>query len=270
MPQDIPVEASETLAFTPPSLEDHDPKPVFMLRAMTSRDKRFHARMIRENRLHLHRPADFRAAIEAGLKAMWDEASFDQHFPRIKAYWEQRDEFEQQLADEPDLVWTFDADEERKISDLIRHVEDNWPEIGRMYADNAEFGELMAPIIVAITVKNWTSFHTPRTLDRGYLTLECAEELMAQLEKLDAAAATELFVACTKRMTLEKDEEKNSASPSPSAMTPPPSNPMTTSVEADGTSPASASSTETPASESETSIGNSSGSTANAIEELPA
>jgi len=270
VPQDIPVEASEMLAFTPPSLEDHDPKPVFMLRAMTGRDKRFHARLIRENRLRRHTVEDFRREIETGLRQAWDEEAFEQHFPRIKVYWEQRDEFDLQLADNPDLVWSFHAEEERAILSMIRHVENSWPPIGEMYADNAEFAELLAPIMVAVTVKSWTGFSAPRRLDRGYLTLECAERLLEMLDSADQQAGGELFIACARRMTLDKDEAKNSASPSPSETTPPASTPMTTSAEADGKSPASAHSSETHENSSETSIGNSSGSTANAIEELPA
>lgn len=270
MPQDIPLEASETLAFTPPSLEDHDPKPVFMLRAMTGRDKRFHARLIRENRLRRHTVEDFRREIETGLRQAWDEEAFEQHFPRIKAYWEQRDEFELQLADDPDIVWSFHAEEERSILSMIRHVENSWPPIGEMYADNAEFAELLAPIMVAVTVKSWTGFDAPRKLDRGYLTLECAELLLEKLDAERPQAGSEMFIACARRMTLDKEEAKNSESPSPSEMIPPASTPTTTSPETDGTSPASAPSSKTPATSSETSIGNSSDSTVNATEELPA
>ena len=55
MPQEIPVEASETLVFTPPALENMDPQPTFVLRAMTGRDKRFHLRLYREDVLDLAR-----------------------------------------------------------------------------------------------------------------------------------------------------------------------------------------------------------------------
>ena len=100
--------------------------------------------------------------------------------------------------------------------------------------------------MVAVTVKRWTGFSAPRRLDRGYLTLECAERLLEMLDSADQQAGSELFIACARRMTLDKDEAKNSESPSPSEMTPPASNPTTTSSETDGTSPASASSSETP------------------------
>jgi len=267
VPQDIPVEASETLAFTPPSLEDHDPKPVFMLRAVTSRDKRFYRKLMRSETSAYGIDA-FRREFIAGLEALSDKASFAKYEPRIRALWERRDEFELQSKDDPDLKWDFDPEEEGLLNVILGEVEAEWRAIKRMKAANADFQEMLAPITIATVVKSWSGFDVRRELSAGYLSLDCAVSLFESLEEQSPLAASELFVACTKRMTLEKDEEKNSASPSPSETTPPASTPMTTSAEADGKSPASAVSTEIPASASETSIGSSSGSTANATEEL--
>ena len=245
MPQDIPVEASETLAFTPPSLEDHDPKPVFMLRAVTSRDKRFYRKLMRSE-TSAHGIDAFRREFITGLQALSDEVSFAKYEPRIRALWERQDEFELQRKDDLDLKWDFDADEEALLTTLLSEVEAEWRPIKRMKAENADFQEMLAPITIATVVKSWSGFDVRRELSGGYLSLDCAVSLFERLEEQNPLAASELFVAATRRMNLDKDEEKNSESPSPSEMTPPASNPTTTSPETDGTSPASASSSETP------------------------
>jgi len=247
VPQDIPVEASETLAFTPPSLEDHDPKPVFILRAMTGRDKRFYRKLMRSE-TSTHGIAAFRREFLAGLQALSDEASFAKYEPRIKALWERQDEFELQRKDDPDLVWDFDPGEEGLLTAMLSEVEAEWRPIKRMKAENADFQEMLAPITIAAVVKSWSGFDVRRELSGGYLSLDCAVALFERLEEESPMAASELFVAAARRMNLEKDEEKNSASPSLSEMTPPVLTPTTTSPETDGTSPASAPSNETPAS----------------------
>lgn len=216
MPQEIPVEASETLVFTPPALADMDPQPKFVLRAMTGRDKRFHLRLYREEGVTLHQGPSFRAETITGLKDLWEPKDFDDYVPRIKAYWEALDDFELQLKDDPDLAWTFDADEEAKVKLILSRIDEAWPPLRRMYADNAEFGQMVVPLMVAAVVKSWAGLDVPMHRDRGYLSVECAEALCEAVSALNPVALSELFVACADRVTLSKEEEKNSASPLPS------------------------------------------------------
>ena len=253
MPQDIPVEASEDLAFTPKSLEDRDQKPVFILRAVTSRDKRYHTRLYRENGLRLHNAEALRREVLDGLKALWTDEQFEQHSPIIKAYWDAQDEFELQFKDDPSLVWAYDAQIEAAISELIGRIEESHAPLRKMIADNAEFGQMLIPVMAAIVIKNWRGISHKRVLDRGYLDLECAEELIDHIEeKFGKEAVTELFLACAGRMRLDEETAGNSASGSPSETTPAAST-ATSTLDSDGPSPASevtgmmAPSSETPA-----------------------
>jgi hypothetical protein len=122
-----------------------------------------------------------------------------------------------------------------------------------MVADNDEFNDLMTILMVATYVKGWTGIDTQLRRAGGYITVDCAETLRDAVNDLerqhdlpDGVAWLELFIACSKRLRLDEETEKNSASPSPSGTTPPASN-ETKASEPAGTSPASASSSETPA-----------------------
>lgn len=245
MPQDIPVEASEVLAFTPPSLANIENPPVFRLRAVSGRDKRFQTRLYRELGLQTHGDEAFRREILTGLKALWTEEDFDKHSPIIKAYWEAQDDFALQAKDEPDLKWEYDADLETGIKTLIEKVIRSHEPLRLMLADNAEFGDMMFIVVVAVALIGWSNFDVKLVKDRGYITTDCVEALMERLGRMceDAgesrdAAWLELAVAATQRQNLGAEEEKNSASPAPSVTSQALSN-ETNASEPDGKSPES-------------------------------
>lgn len=250
-PQDIPLEQSERVDFTPASLKDVPSAPVFVLRSPTRRDERHHRRLIREEGIVRHPEESIRAEIFTALKALWSPEDYDQHAPRIREYFEALDAYRLQLADDPDLTFEWDGEEaiQRVVSDAVR----TWPELRRMTADNAEANEMQAPLIAAVIVESWTGLATRRELDRGYLTTGCAESLIADLGAFEKAnekkhklkagtAALELFVAAMNRLYLSDEEVGNSASPSPSP-SPPTSSPA---KKGRGRSKASASSPATP------------------------
>lgn len=258
MPQDIPLESSDTLVPEIKSLASlGDTAPRFVLRTPTPRDKRFHQRLNNEEGLRHHSPEAIRAEILTGLKALWTEEQFAEHAPRIQAYWTELEDFQLQLRDDPDLEWTFDPALEKSINGLISKVGQSWRPLRAMLADNAEFAEMSFVLMVAIVVKDFSNLtlKTPREMDRGYLTVDTAYAIRDALwaledkHKLDKGVAwLELSAACTSRMYLDEDEEKNSESPSPSK-TPPALSSETSTLETDGKSPASAPSSATPASE---------------------
>jgi hypothetical protein len=252
VPQDIPFEASETLDFTPDCFKDIEGAPSFVLRTGTSREKRFHARLNREEGVMYHSDIAIRREIENGLKALWEEEAFDKHMPIIRQYWDALDQFAAQYKLDDTLKWEYDPTVEAGVYELIEKVTSNWAPLRRMRADNADFGDMVIPLLAAVIVKSWKGLDTVRRLDRGYLTLDCAQAMLADLETFaekhgiePGIATSEMFIACSRRMNLIEEEAKNSESPSPSETVPSPSNETTTS-DKDGTSPASASSSTTP------------------------
>ncbi|WP_333840477.1 hypothetical protein [Novosphingobium sp.] len=229
MPQDIPLEASETLAFTPPSLAQIDGAPSFTLRAATTREKRFRRRLMSEEGVIYHSEADVRDELLRALRTrLWGEEKFATHSGALTAYWEALDDFRLQRKEAPELEWSYDEDAERAILSLIRDVEQSWPQIGRMKADNIDFNEIYLGATVAVVVTDWTGIDVRQATNRSYLTIDCVDMVGSALQRFAIKHGIEgnlpfleLANACARRMALDEDEEKNSESPSPSEMTPP-------------------------------------------------
>lgn len=252
--QDIPLEASETVSFTPESLAAIPGAPVFTLRSPTKRDERHHRRLIREDGLIQHSDEALRGEIFTALAALWTPEDYERHAARIRDYYTAVDDFALQRRDDPELKWEWPAEEETAVRTAIGDAIKAWPKLRRMTADNAEFQEMRAPLIAAVVIASWSELATERHLDRGYLSLDCAEQLIEDLEaferkhevthKLDAGTATfELYAACIRRLYLDEEEVGNSVS-SPPSPTPPPSS---SARRATGRSKARATSPETPA-----------------------
>jgi hypothetical protein len=249
VPQDIPLEASETLAFSPDRLAGQASPPSFVLRTPTARDKRFQRRLLNEEGVLQHSQEAMREEMCAGLTAQWGD-TYAKYEPVLREYWEALDQHALQKRDNPELEWSYDADIESAIERLEIDVTQNWPGYGRMRADNLHAADVLELSQIAVMVKDWSGLTLKPTRDRGYLTIDSADELRSALTDLEqredmkrGLAWAQLFVAASKRMFLTEEEEKNSAAPSPSAPTPPNSK----AEKALGKSPASAPSNETPA-----------------------
>lgn len=254
MPQDIPLEASETLVFTPACLESIEGAPTFTLRSPTPRDQRYLRRLNREEGISRHSDEAIRKEILRGLEQLWTAEQFAEFSPVLTEYWEAQEQFVLQRKDDPDLKWDYDAETEQRIHDLVERITDGHPPLRRMLADNMEAQEMTPLLMMAVTIMSWTGLDVKRELDRGYLSLGCVDKLRDALGAFEkkhcektGTANLELFIACTRRFNLDKDEEKNSESPSPSETDPQSS--KTGAAEESGKSPASARSTKTPAAE---------------------
>jgi hypothetical protein len=252
VPQDIPVEASELLSFTPASLKEIEGAPSFTLRASTTREKRFHRRLLLESGIRYHDNAAMRRETETGLKALWGKEQFEEFFPFVKSVWEARDDFEVQVKDDPNLKWEFDEATEAKVDEVIRKVTQQWQPLCVMIADNADYAEMSFPILNAVTIKSFTGLDVKRRIDRGYFTLETIEAIQEALSEFEKAnglpegvAWMQLSIACSNRMYLKKEEAGNSELQSPLPTAPAPLNETNTS-EPDGKSPARARSKKTP------------------------
>lgn len=230
MPQDVPLEASAKLPFTPESLKGLDNPPVFTLRVATWREK--------ERRLDLqamvgaiqHSNEALRDEIRAGLRAGWTEDQYDELIPWLELFWDAADAHEEALKENPDAVWEFDPEVEKRIETLTGTLERNWPPLAQMAADMRKYRRLEPVFYFAVIVEDWTGIDVKRQLDMGHLSFDCAYDLRAELLTLDAksgkapgTAMIELHIACMNRMFLREDFAKNSESPSQSGTNPEPS-----------------------------------------------
>lgn len=226
-PQDIPLEQSERLPFTPASLASIPGAPSFVLRSPTRRDERHHRRLLREEGIVQHSDEAIRAELFVALAAIWSPEDFDRHAPRIREYYAAVDEFRLQAKDNADLKFEWDEAAEQEIQQVVADTTRAWPPLRRMIADNGDASDLRAPMLAAVIVESWTGLATKPRLDRGYLSLDTAQALFDDLAGFEdehakehglttGEATVDLFVALMNRMYLGEDAEKNSASPSPS------------------------------------------------------
>lgn len=261
MPQDIPLEVSEVLAFTPACLESIEGAPVFRLRATSGRDKRFHRRLLLEEGIRYHDREAIRREVLNGLKNLWDEETFAEQSPWVTDLWQARDDFDQQNTEalkngEPELKWEYDAELEEAVDGLVRKVSQQWKPLASMIADNGDYGSMSGVLIVAVTLNGFSGLDVKAAKDRGYFTVDTVEAIEKALSRIEKAnglpeggAWAELIVACSRRMYLTEDEVGNSASPAPSSTSLPPLKAKPTS-EPDGKSPElGLSQTETPSTE---------------------
>lgn len=252
MPQDIPLEAADTLDFTPESLAHLEPAPVLMLRAATTRDKRFHRRLMLEEGLQHHDMDAIRAEVLAGLKAGWSPDAYAEHAPKVEAYWESTDDFALQKAADPDLEWSYDVDLEAAVTDLTKWVASSWKPLRQIIADNSDFAEMAFPVLAAVVVKDWTGLSVQPKRTRNYLTLDSIMEMVDALAALERANGLEegtawlqLGIACTNRMYLSETAAGNSDAGSQSET--PPAASKTTSRDR-GSSPATSTAAASPSS----------------------
>ncbi|MXP24811.1 hypothetical protein GRI39_01960 [Altererythrobacter indicus] len=229
MPQDIPLEASETLAFTPSKLRDKmgENAPHFILRTITSREKRFRRRLVTEAGCIFHTQDAIRNELVNGLKAQWSPDEVDAAEERLRTYWQALDDFTTQAMSDDDVEWSYDSDIEAAVHKLERDVSQNWPPLSRMRADNLEHGEISALSQMAVTLKSWGNMKATPDIDRGFLTLDCVDTIQEELTRIDfkqgikpGTSLGEVLAECARQWMLDESTAKNSASPSRSDITP--------------------------------------------------
>ena len=75
MPQDIPMEGSDMLPFTPPCLKNMEKPPTFRLRAITRRDERFYRKMFIEEGVKVHNAEAVRKEVLVGLQTCHEKTT---------------------------------------------------------------------------------------------------------------------------------------------------------------------------------------------------
>lgn len=227
-PQNIPIEASEVLVFTPPSLADLPDPPRLRLRAATWREKRAVRKLTDDEGIQFHATTALRDGARVGLKEKWGEESYEVHIARVEAWWDANDALETARLSDPDAALEFDADEARAVAELLDLLEKAHRPLARMISDNSDFFEMRYPLLVAVTVIDWTGLDVPRRMEGGYLDLGCAMALFEALHGAARAAGLpvphlpflELGSACHDRLYLSEHVAKNSASLLPSGTLP--------------------------------------------------
>lgn len=228
-----PVEGGELVEYTPDSLANLPVPPKFFLRPMTERDRRRLRKLAIQEGLRNHDSDALRAETLRGLKELWSEEVYSEQEGRMRAFWEASDQYEKEIEgveepepfDHPDLVWMLE---------LSERVTRAWPPLLKMAADNDEYQSTWPKLIASLTLAGWRDIDVRYERVEGVVTLRCLDDLESKMAEIEdhavadqiegaigrGAAFVQLVTRAIRMFGVNKDEEKNSASPSKSSTTP--------------------------------------------------
>ena len=249
----IPLESSHIKRFTPALFADIEGAPAFQLKAGSRRDRLRHQEIMAEEKVQHFDQASIRAETLKGLEALWSPDDFEQWEPRLRAFWDARDDWakENENAEKP-TPFDYTDFPESEIRALAARVAESWPPLRKMAVANLKFQREFPKLVASIVLVGWTGVETPVQRADGLMSLDAIDDLereMAKREeeltgKANGNAFAELMIECTGRLFLSPSAEKNSASPPPSSTSLPTSN--NGQASAAGMSKVSASSEPTP------------------------
>lgn len=251
----VPLESSHIKRFTPALFVDMEGAPTFQLKAGSRRERLRHQEIMAEEKVQHFDQASIRAETIKGLESLWSPADFEEWEPRLKAFWDARDDWakENEAAETP-VDFEYADFDEGEIRALAARVAESWPPLRKMAVANLKFQREFPKLVASIILVGWTGLDTAIQRADGLMSLDAIDDIERELAKLeqkitgkaDGVAFAELMVECTARLFLSASAEKNSVSPPPSPIAPPTSSNGPEST--DGMSKASATSEPTPAS----------------------
>lgn len=236
MAQTIPLDRTEVEEFTPDALKGAKVKPVFRLKAADRRDRRLYQRLLILNNATGHSQDDVRREVIAACEAMWDADTAAREVPRLKAYFDADDEYAKEVeewrkeqaekakakpkkgatAEEPkegakDEVQPpkFDYPDAEACEKLVREISKRWPPLREIMADNLDREQTAPMCLCAVVVGGWDGMKAPFRLVNDTVPLDTMEAMMEELAGLSADAPFQLLTACTGRLFLRPDTEKN-------------------------------------------------------------
>lgn len=247
-----PASTREAEAFTPASLANMTSPPSFRIKPASEADKRALGKLLITENLRHHPAKAIREETLRGLRAGWSEDDYAANEGRIRAYWDAFDQHVEATSGEASPT-PFEHEDSEAMEALSKQVFEAWPPLRGMAADNADYDATWPSVILSVMLTGWKNLDVKFRREARIIPLDTIALIRKQLDKLEreegAIEGVAFMQLCAKAaglFGLTGDEEKNSASPSPSAKTPTTS--TTDGPESAGTSStASASSTETPA-----------------------
>lgn len=252
--QKIPLEAREEARFTPPALKDEETPPVFVLRAVSRRERgRFEDSLVEAGLLRVT-DEDVRNEIIKALTELYGD-DHAEHVDRIKLFWNALDDWndaademteEERTAREP-----FDHPDANDVAELEQRLYTIWKPLAALHARKVRFQREYPIMVMAATIKRWEGVDAPASMIDGWISPDAINDmglkLIEQYGDKAYLAWVEIHLQCVGRIYVLPSAEKNSKSPPQST----PSQPDTTDMPAasmDGASPASETSPKTPAS----------------------
>lgn len=242
------------IEFTPGSLKNLPDPPKFLIRTATARDRLRVDDIVIEEGLRRHSIEDMRAEMLRGLKEGWSPELFAEYEGRIKAYWDAIDQYDKEVSATSEAggeIPQFEHPDQAAMEKLTEEVNAGWPPLRRMTAQIVHFNRLIPDITASVLLKGWRGLDVPYAREAGVVPLETMWDVRDALSALESehggaiegvgasgTAYVELAAKCAGMIFLTEQEEKNSASPSPSSGTPSTSTGENGQATADGSSTA--------------------------------
>lgn len=209
----VPVERSETEWFTPDSLKEAmgDDAPGFRLKSPSERCVRRFRQLSDDEGLEHFSDAEFTAEKLRAIPLYWSEDDARSIIDRLNSILAMQ---KQAIEISPeDLAWADHLDDQ--LFDAHRPLR-------VMRRKSNEFNEYAPRLALAVYVSGWKNFDVQFKLDGGVIEEATVSRMIKRLRDLgkqhvpDAPGTPflELYVAASKRLRLDEDEEKNSQSPS--------------------------------------------------------
>lgn len=210
----IPVTSSEILAYTPESLKTAmgDEAPVFRLRPANERHIRRFRQEVSDEGLTSYSDTEFNEEKFRAIDALWTEEDAQRVKDRLTSLLEAVKQAVELTAE--DAAW---------LDELDDTLFDNWKPLRVMRRKTGEWREYVPKIMVSTYVFGWDRLDAKHALEAGYLSKESVAAIEKALARLGAAHLgedsknlpyLELYVAASRQVGLEEDEEKNSPAPS--------------------------------------------------------
>lgn len=218
----IPLDKNDVSEYTPPSLANVVPKPVFRFRPATVRDQKAYAYALQLEGLRLFPDDLMRAETRKVLKEQWSPEDYEASIVTLENIWEKIDQ---------DIALT--DDEQNAIAQLSMQVLGVSPMLRRMDADNRKFADEAPAVALGMYLAGWRNVDAPFRMNAGQLPYEVLIGLSKALTALEQRAVAEkvedanpgmawlqLSLHAFSLLNFDKAEEKNSDAPSPSLETP--------------------------------------------------
>jgi hypothetical protein len=210
----IPVESSEVERFTPSSLIEPmgDSAPVFLLRSPTERDLRRYNQLVGYDGLRWPSDDELNAAkLDAIKPPFWDDKTAQDYRATFTTLEEKKrqeialTDGEQQWLDELDAELT-------KISRPLNII----------IQDRRDFLSITPLYSIAVYCRGWEGLVTEFRLEAGAIPMKTVRAMIRELKRmaqphlpeLADLPLIELYGACTNRLRLDEEEEKNLPAPS--------------------------------------------------------
>lgn len=224
-----PLEAGEAEEFVPASLAELPNAPKFFLRWGTPREKEQQRRVMDEEGASLWADDAMRAELLRGMKELFSDEDFATWEPLAKSWWDAVDVHHKETQGLPaDEREEFVFEGQELIVETLEQLSRDWRPFRVMQADNNQYQRILGPAIASVIIERFEGIEAPARKRGRYLSYDSILTMFDRLDKFGREHAPssavrpsqELQVECLKRLYLDKDAEKNFASPAPSDQTP--------------------------------------------------